>query len=251
LYLTIRSAGHLNAEGLTIPLSVAETTEIRKPLSRPKSIVLALDLSASIKDDGKLEAVQEGATKAVRLLTSMGCSVGIVTFPHNGKQALLACEVTTNARKLIRVIKSFAADGMTPMHAAIKLSGDSLAESGVIWLFTDGLAWDPEAALREADAAKEQGHRILVTGIGTDVNKPWLKSQIASTPDEYYPAKIPDQLPSVCESVCKLLLDGSSAVVPSPDAPSVGRKAGAVPQSPASEEEEKWDDILGLDEEAA
>jgi hypothetical protein len=97
------------------------------------------------------------------------------------------------------------------MAAALSLARNDFQsiESAIdrfAFLFTDG---HPASTSGTAQAASEvkQLSRLITIGIGDDVNKPFLIG-IASSPEDYHPAKVPENILTVFGNLQTLYLAG-------------------------------------------
>lgn len=166
------------------------------------SLLLLLDTSGSMS--GAKIADARAALRAV--LESMAVrrmEVALVTF---GSAVRYDPRPTSERHRLEEQIEAVAADGMTPMLEALTLTRDEILPNcrgaRVVALATDGHPSDgsEEEILALAAVLKQEGVRIVVVGIGDDVNRSFLE-RLASAPEDYHGARFSGQLPEIYRKV--------------------------------------------------
>ena len=162
-------------------------------------ILLVVDHSNSMKDDGKLDAAREAVRQFIDKVDFDRHRVGLMPF-NDG--AYVAQPLTANRDYLLLALaNSGAAQGGTNIAAAIAKADAELGAAGrreavhIIVLMTDGKS--NVAPMREAARlARENGRVLFTIGLGSDAEEGELRA-IADTPDHYYFAPGPDALAEI------------------------------------------------------
>jgi len=202
--------------------------------STPSDVVLLMDTSGSMNDDGgdppqPLFDAKTAATSFVGRL-SVNDRVGAVSFATEAK---LLNELSSERSVVEQTISNLdilpnEEAGRTNIGHAISLAlnafSSSLLREGedkarkVIVLLTDGRANAPqvpggeEFAQEKAGEAKNNGVILYTIGLGDKVNVDFLKS-IASLPDNYYKAVESRDLDSIYRSVSESICERGPAVI--------------------------------------
>ena len=168
------------------------------------SIVLLLDISGSMAGV-KIKDAKEALFHFLRSINLPGNEVGLVAFGERIK----TCELSQDRIYLETRIKTFEADGETPMMKAIKAAYENLLKrkaNPVMVIATDGQPTDaPEEEILEyATSIKKKGAWIITIGIGKDVNENFLKG-LASSSEDYHFAKASFELKKIYKKVADAL----------------------------------------------
>lgn len=119
--------------------------EVQKREGTLGRVILALDVSGSMDDHGRINQLRVAATHFVQVLIPDGLEVGLVSFSSSAtkKSALTSVQQLTR-ENLVRTIGTLQAGGMTCIGCALEmahdmfLEGEQRAEGSVIILMTDG-----------------------------------------------------------------------------------------------------------------
>jgi Mg-chelatase subunit ChlD len=196
----------------------------------PTDVVLAIDLSGSMDDDGKsppepISSVLMAAESFVNRLKTHD-QIGVVTFATN---ALLVEKLTHEIGKVATVVKKLVISpkeqqGSTNTGDALKRTREELGSDRhspdarkVAILLTDGLATapkkDPEIyAQSEAVLLKDMGVQLFTIGLGEKVNETFLKT-IASTEASYYKAPSVSELNGIYSSITESICEEGATVI--------------------------------------
>lgn len=147
---------------------------------KPNDVVLVLDKSGSMKDDGRFGAMKESAKEFIDLIDFNSHNAGVVDFSSSARSLPL----TNDATVLKNHINSIELGGGTETGYAIR-QAMKLLENGreeaqpVIILLTDGEANNTADALKAAEEAKQAGIVIytialLAPGENADASAPNL-----------------------------------------------------------------------------
>jgi Ca-activated chloride channel family protein len=169
------------------------------------SIFLLMDASGSMEGE-KIEEAKEALLEFVSRADLSRNRVGLIVF---GEEASLACPLTHDQGRLERAIRSFVADGTTPLWGALKLAQDELrGKKGKLLLVvaSDGLPNDKPThkILRLAEKLKEEGVRIITVAIGDDADREFL-CELASSPQDAYVSRVGQITKVYGEIVSKLV----------------------------------------------
>lgn len=184
-------------ESVTVTLEVGGEC----PDTAPRAdIVLAIDRSGSMNDNGGITATREAAIAFLDGLDLTEDRIAVVAF---NTTAQLLSPLGDDAAAAREAIASMNAIGGTNLAAALDLSaGELFGPRGrtdakpVIVFLTDGRPADgPEATLAAAARAKARGARIFMIGFG-DID-PMIMALSASTPEDAYFAVDPSTLAAI------------------------------------------------------
>lgn len=202
---TDRNLRHV--EPVTIPLVMAERSEeLTVNSKRQMNVALLLDTSKSMAGE-KIEQLKAGANGFVDTALAYGWNVAVIRFPNGAESdSELMVPVTDNRDELVGAINSLDASYGTPMDAAFDSARELLAgdDNSIAIIFTDGHPADPYAADEAAGALKAAQVRLICVGIGDDVIKPYLL-ELASAPEDYFDARIPEDIPLRFEEIAAQL----------------------------------------------
>jgi Mg-chelatase subunit ChlD len=183
---------------LTKKKSVSSQTMV----SLEYSVVLLLDTSGSMAGK-KLEDAQVALVDFLEHLGTKSNEFGFVAF---GEQLKLSNGLTRDMKSLKQGIYNLTASGGTPFMSGLKKAHEEVAKKGrarsVLVIATDGIPTDSpeEQILSYAKFIKDSGARIICVGIGRDVNEKFLRA-LASSPQDYYSAKVSIELTSVYREI--------------------------------------------------
>lgn len=145
----------------------------------PLSVMLALDTSLSMADNGKLQQAKQAASTFVDQMRPID-HVGLIQFDS---QLTLLSSYTSDSAALAAQIAELTAEGNTRIYDALYLAlkeAPTSDGSKAIVLMTDGK--DTESAIDFSTAlalVKQTGIHVYTIGIGTDIDQHVL-TQIAS-----------------------------------------------------------------------
>jgi Mg-chelatase subunit ChlD len=163
-----------------ISVTIGKTT--LKPQGRPINIrlerqvahvYLVVDTSGSMADD-KLEQAKKGILDFAGDAFRKDYDVGLIGFDSNPS---LLCEPTYDIGVLKNCASGMNAAGSTNMAAAIRMAHErlnSLKNTRVIVIATDGMPDSAPDALDEAAKAKDSGIDIIIIGTD-DADREFLK----------------------------------------------------------------------------
>ncbi len=163
----------------------------------PPDVMLVLDRSGSMADEGKMGA----AKQAIRVfLSQMDFSqekAGIASFAGS---ATLDHILSQNRSSLEAALNGLVADGSTAIGEGIAVAQTELesnrhvpGHTRVIVLLSDGNNFAGRDPLAAAASAKTTGIRIVTIGLGSNADANLLR-HVASASDDYYYAPGPDAL---------------------------------------------------------
>lgn len=194
--------------GETVQVRLTLRAECPQAEFRAADIVIAIDQSYSMVNNGKLRAAQDAAKRFVEKTDLALQRIGLVTFYERGD---VAVGLTDDEAALFRAIDGIAIKAGTNVQDAIDVAQQELSANGrpgarpVIVLITDGSPNQPStnpqgAALRSANAAKAAGTMIISIGLGSGADEDLLK-RIASDPASYYFSPQGSDLDAIYDSI--------------------------------------------------
>lgn len=134
------------------------------------AVIILIDVSSSMWDDGKEDAARKAAAELTRTLTRAGVEVAIVTF--NGSHSV-AHKFSTNKAKLLDAISRIRCSGGTNDYAAVRACHAMLArhtaERKVLFVMSDGDGHKLETKAQVA-VGRRLGITTLAVGIGHRVH---------------------------------------------------------------------------------
>ncbi len=211
----------------TWPLPIAKTV---RSCEVPTDVVLAIDLSGSMNDDGgdpaePVSSVLKAASSFVSRLKVQD-QIGVVTYATNASTKEVLTADKDRIGTVVQGLTILPADetGSTNTGDAILRAREELSSSRhnpnarkVLVLFTDGLANAPEEtpevyAEDAATALKNDGVEIYVIGLGEKVNESFLRA-IASNDTSYFKAGSVQTVDSIYRKVTSALCEDGAAVI--------------------------------------
>ncbi len=196
----------------------------------PTDVILAIDLSGSMNDDGgvppqPISAVL-GAAEAFVTRLKTHDTAGLVTYATG---ASLVSRLSDDTQYIAGVISKLTIApveerGSTNTGDAIKYIREEMSSERhnidarkVAILLTDGLTnapgKTPEAyALAEAEKLKALDVQVFTIGLGTKLNETFLKD-MASTPSHYYKAPSIKEVNAIYSQITKAICEDGAAVI--------------------------------------
>jgi len=192
----------------------------------PLDIMMVFDRSGSMNDDKDnppqpLTDARDAANTFVNTLNE-GDRIGLVSFATNASQPIDQAlntdqELTKNAISRISISPEEEV-GFTNLGDAIlkatrelqSIRSNDIAKKAMI-ILTDGLANFPEDpggevyAEEKAARAKDDEITVYAIGLGDKVNTEFLRAQITSAPEQYYPAEKSSDLFRVYSEIAQVV----------------------------------------------
>jgi RHS repeat-associated protein len=175
----------------------------------PLDVLLVIDASSSMEDEGKIAAAKKGAKSFVDLLDFSRDQVGVESFAIGaGLNAPLNRDAAASKAAIDAITLNFFTNiGAALDTARLELTGPrhNPAATPVLVFLSDGgnSFGDPAPALA---SLKASGIRTIAIGLGSDIDGPALRG-IASAPGEYFYAPSSDDLSwiyaTVGQDVCR------------------------------------------------
>ena len=211
-------------------VEIALTVEARCPAGSggagPADIVLALDRSASMGDNGLWAPAVDAAAAFAGLIDFGVHKVGLVSFsggfPLINPDAEVHQGLVADKDQVLGALRAIPAPptytGPTNITAAIRTSQGELGSSRhradsrrVLVLLTDGEHNAPgRSPVAEAADAKAAGTEIVTIGLGTTAAAADQLRQIASKPELFYESPTAQQLKVVYTAVAGVVTGGGS-----------------------------------------
>jgi Ca-activated chloride channel family protein len=158
----------VNEDGESQPIAVFEQES-----ERPLSIVLAIDSSASVRKDFKLE--QHAAERFVRSVLRPQDAISLFQFAETVRENVT---FTSDARRIVQAIRRMRGGSGTAVFDAIYLAGERLAvrnERKVIVIITDGgdtmSAVGYHDAVRSAQQAEAIVYAIIMVPVPSNAGR--------------------------------------------------------------------------------
>ncbi len=179
------------------------------PETRNSDVVLVVDRSGSMNDDGKLADAQAAVSSFLDTLNAPPEQAALVSFAVT---ATLDAPLTTDVELVRTAVMSLTAEDSTYMDHGLAEARLELASSRhvpthtkIIILLSDGQqTGDTAPVLAEAAAAKAEGALIFSIGLGPDADADLLQ-QVASDPAYYFYAPSGDDLEDVYLEISTVL----------------------------------------------
>jgi Mg-chelatase subunit ChlD len=232
----------LTASRTVVPFFRGRTTEDvvftwPEPISKtvrscevPTDVVLAIDLSGSMNDDGgnppePISSVLRAAEAFVSRL-KVGDQVGLVTYATDAR---VREQLTNDQLRVGNVVRSLSIApsdevGSTNTGDSIIRSKEEFSSSRhnqnarkVLVLLTDGLANAPgdtaeEYAVEAAGSLKDTDVIVYTIGLGDRVNESFLRD-IASSDEHYFRAAAVHTIDSIYRSITAAICEDGAAVI--------------------------------------
>jgi Mg-chelatase subunit ChlD len=170
-------------------------------------ILLVVDHSNSMRDDGKLDAARAAVRQFIDRVDFGRHRVGLMPF-NDG--AYVAQPLTDNRNYLMLALaNSGDAQGGTNIAGAIAKADAELGAAGrreavhIIVLMTDGKS-SIEPMQAAARTARENGRVLFTIGLGSDAEQAALRG-IADTPDHFYYAPSPEGLGDIYLRIASMI----------------------------------------------
>jgi uncharacterized repeat protein (TIGR01451 family) len=179
------------------------------PETRDSDVVLVVDRSGSMGDDGKLAAAQAAVSTFLDTLSAPPEQAALVSFASG---AALNEPLTTDVEAVRAAVMALTAGGDTRIdlgleQARLELAGPRhvITHTQIIILLSDGQqTGSTDPVLAEAAAAKAAGALIFTIGLGPDADGDLL-SQVASQPEYYFYAPSGDELEDIYLEISTVL----------------------------------------------
>ena len=162
------------------------------------AVALNIDVSGSMKDNGKLDAAKQAAAA---FIDTMGAkdSVAVVSFADTVK---VVQGFTGDKAALTAGVQKLETDGDTSLYDAViqssQLMGALPQGRKVVIVLTDGADTKSKQSLDDAMAAAKDAHVLLLAvGLGPDVKKEILDKLAGATAGQAVYVAKPDQLRQV------------------------------------------------------
>ena len=191
---------------VTVELRTGALASCPAAEARPMAVMLVVDRSESMTGAPVVQAAQ-AAHRFAETLDLAQHQAGLLFF--NGGVSDLQ-PLTQDRAEVDHWPEAMEAVDGTTIAPALQAARQELASHrrlpgslGVIVLLSDGGAHDPEDTLREADAAKAEGTRVVVVGLrGADFNEPLL-IRLANSPGDYRVVADPSELEPLYSSLAQ------------------------------------------------
>jgi len=173
-------------------------------------VVLAVDVSGSMKDDGKIGAAREGAQAFVAALGDRD-DLALMTFNSRVSWASPFAPVGPSRAALQGTIRGLFADGGTALYDAVAESFDTIAKTpepsriSAVVVLSDGADRDSTMKLstllqRIRFDNEGPGIRVFTIGYGTDAKADVLEKIADATQGRYYSGK-PENIREVFKEI--------------------------------------------------
>lgn len=178
----------------------------------PTTIVLVVDRSGSMNEEGRLPSLKAAVARFVEKMPQ-GSKVAVIAFSG---QVELAQPFTTDRRRVRATVDELFADGPTLFYDAVAEAVDLLQEQRgrrAIIALTDGQDTHSDTPPEEVAArARELGLPIYTLGFGDErqIAVAELRALAQATRAEYYPARRSEELRKVYEAIAERIGAGYS-----------------------------------------
>lgn len=143
-------------------------------LANKGTAILVIDSSASMNESGKISQAKDGAKRFYSDAITKGYSVGMVSFSSEAQLIAEPCR----SPSIDQHLNSITFAGSTNMADGIKVAANkmqNMAGRKVLVIITDGYPDSAEAAIAEANRAKQSGYDIITIGT-QDADKKFLSN---------------------------------------------------------------------------
>ena len=162
-------------------------------------VVLAIDVSGSMNDEGKIGAARDGASAFVAALGDKD-EMALMTFNSKASWALPLASVGASRDRLNATIGGLFAQGGTSLYDAVAEAYDSIAKTppgskiSALVVLSDGADRDSRMSLNELLQkirfdSEGAGIRVFTIGYGSDAKADVLEKIADSTQGRYYAGK--------------------------------------------------------------
>ena len=169
----------------------------------PANVVLVIDVSGSMDDDGKLLAAQDAAHQFVQSMDLSIDQVAIVTFSDEATTHLPLFQDETTILQTINRIEPISGTNIRAglLEAAEVLNNVPQRSAAVpyVILLSDGIG-DYTTTIAAAETLINRGVRIFSISLGNDAYQE-LMTDVASAPSDYFHAPTPDELRSIYQQI--------------------------------------------------
>lgn len=168
-----------------IPAVEGESDEFSFKEFRANNIVLLIDVSASMKRNGKMDLLKSALFKMVSTVRSVDY-VSIITFATTTNQILVKVEGTQKDKLNAAVnalIPAGTTNGVVGLEAAYTLVFENFIPDGnnQVILATDGLFRTDQATLNQIEEYKKKGVKLSVIGFVDDAKGKPAMQRLANT----------------------------------------------------------------------
>ncbi len=168
-----------------IPPVEGETGDFSFREFRANNIVLLIDVSASMKRNGKMESLKSALYKMVDVMRAVDY-VSMITFATTTNQILVKVEGTNKTAMNAAVDKLVPAgttNGVVGLEAAYTLVFENFIPEGnnQVILATDGMFRTDQATLAQIEEYKKKGVKLSVVGFGDDERGKPAMQKLANT----------------------------------------------------------------------
>lgn len=156
-------------------------------------VVLVIDRSGSMADEGKIAAAKSSAKAFVELM-GIGDMIGVVSFDDIVEVSYQLTRISSGAEKIAAenaIDKLYARDS-TSIGAGLQRAGQQLSTSGrsgkpkAIVLLSDGMENTAPYVSSVLPGIKSQGTKAFTIGFGTDADQTLLSDIASQTGGDYY-----------------------------------------------------------------
>jgi len=207
-----------------VELEVALSAHCPDEARGRSDILLVVDHSSSMTDDGKYEGSAAAVRQFVSEVDFQRHRVGLLMF---NERPWVAQPLTDRAD---RVLSAFLGVGVprggTDIALALSAAEEELRQRGrreavpIVVLMTDGLS-SVEAMIAAGDRSRERGTVLFVIGLGADADQRVLR-EVASTRDHFYYAPGPELLGEIYQRIAAMIREFSVTNVTLYDRPASG-----------------------------
>ncbi len=177
----------------SVPEEVADDGTLSEKLYAPNNIVFLIDVSVSMKQQGRLDLLKAAMIELLKTLRPID-KLAIVTYATDA-HVVLPSENITNKEKIIQIIQSLEAGGYTGSHKgmkkAYKVAQNNYIEKGnnQVIIATDGafhLSGKGSEILTTVEQYRLKGITMSVVGIKNDKYAAKSMKKIAETGNGNY-----------------------------------------------------------------
>ena len=201
--------------GESVKITLKLTPQCPPATFRAADIVVVMDVSRSMQDDGKIDAAKKAAKTFVQVTDLSVHRMGLIFFAGN---PVSVQDLTTDASALIKKIDQVTLSSGTNISAALDAAKAMLDTQGrpgvlpVIILMSDGApnmptTGDPERlSIMSANAARVAGIEVFAIGLGRDAAE-GLMLQLVTSPSHYFSSPDNAQLEQIYRDIAHIVGD--------------------------------------------